>query len=55
VYPKSEADLTATIPRSTKTVTMLARTDLAPEGQLLSSLSTGIDALSTILGRLVTR
>lgn len=50
VYPQSEADLRATIPDSTKTVTLFARTDLAPEGQLLSSLSTGIDALSTILG-----
>jgi hypothetical protein len=50
VYPQSEADLSATIPSRTKTVTLFARTDLAPEGQLLSSLSTGIDALTTILG-----
>ena len=31
-------------------MSLFARADLAPEGQLLSSLSVGIDALSTIVG-----
>lgn len=49
VYPQNEADFNATIPDSASTVTMFARADLAQEGQLLSSLSVGIDALSTIV------
>jgi hypothetical protein len=50
VYPQVEADFNATIPDNTSTVSLFVRADLAPEGQLLSSLSVGIDALSTILG-----
>ena len=50
VYPQAEGDFNATIPDSTSTVSLFARADLAPEGQLLSSLSVGIDALSTIAG-----
>jgi hypothetical protein len=49
VYPQDEADFNATIPDSTSTVTLFARADVAQEGQLLSSLSVGIDALSTIV------
>lgn len=50
VYPQAEGDFNATIPDSTSTVSLFARADLAPEGQLLSSLSVGVDALSTIVG-----
>jgi hypothetical protein len=52
VYPQGEADFKATIPDSASSVTLAARADLASEGQLLSSLSVGIDALTTIVDTL---